>query len=911
MTDRPRDNLDIYFADKLWRLMPAIHRTLDTDQYGANGPLREMINRIGASAAQVRRSFDRQWDDAFIETCDDWVIPYIADLLDTRLVYGLDSAGQRRDVANTISYRRRKGTLGVIEQVAYDVTGWDVKAVEFFRRLARNRHRLDPALGNVNVQPNAALAEAESLVGHKSRTPIGGFADLRNVAAGALTGSAFDECFYTADLRAGLGRRGWFGISKLGLFVWRLNAYLVDDVTPVAVSGCPGWFCFDPTGRDIQLFCQARGAAVADESSSIVWTSPRPTDVAAPITQAMLDESIAVPQVKGAGQTGASLVTTGWGDEIANLPNVGDVFTIDAVEAVDPQTGAPTGAPQQFAVTAPVVIGRDGLATLTISPPITTGAGGAVANAPAAGAQLNFLERAAKSLYGDVKSAGAAIAVASPDLVPAGSLTLRPARGRFNLAKKPQRLSVAFAYGFSSDIGAGPYDRRGQATTVVTPSPIVTIKGGADASPPGGKLVGAQLKSGTILVGDSATYAAADVSVTGALTIKSANQKRPLLRLGGGAWVIRGDSADAALTLDGLFVSGGDVILTGAFASVTITCSTFDPGEAAPPGGSPPGGLYGVSADGRALAPTRLIIEAAVATLTIDRCVLGPLRVRDYSAVIDPPNAKPTAAAPGLGNVETATVSNSILQALVAPASAPFTQADLADPVRLLQRLQTSSDSGLAGLLKIDPTLGSSASPPAASPPLASIAPKTAQAALDALNRIAKKPGVGRPAIENLFPLELGAAALGFADGTLTLSRCTVMGPTRAHRLSVSECVLTGATQADDWQDGCARFSAVPINAKLPRPYRCAWIVEDAPLFVSTRFGDPGFAQLRADADLRMQPPPANLTAQATTILAGAADGSEMGAFARDKNPIRARALILKMQEYLPAGLVPVVVDVT
>ena len=62
-------------------------------------------------AAALRRSIDRLWEDQSIETCDDWVIPYIAELLDTRLVQGLDTRGQRLDVANTIYYRRRKGTL--------------------------------------------------------------------------------------------------------------------------------------------------------------------------------------------------------------------------------------------------------------------------------------------------------------------------------------------------------------------------------------------------------------------------------------------------------------------------------------------------------------------------------------------------------------------------------------------------------------------------------------------------------------------------------------------------------------------------------------------------------------------------------------------------------------------------------
>src|ERR1700759_2902359 len=108
MAARP-DPYRIYYADKLWSLLPAIYRTLDTDQFNANGPLRELVNRIGAQAANVRRNIDRLWEDQSIESCDDWVIPYIGALLATNLVPGLDPRGQRLDVANTISYRRRKG----------------------------------------------------------------------------------------------------------------------------------------------------------------------------------------------------------------------------------------------------------------------------------------------------------------------------------------------------------------------------------------------------------------------------------------------------------------------------------------------------------------------------------------------------------------------------------------------------------------------------------------------------------------------------------------------------------------------------------------------------------------------------------------------------------------------------------
>ena len=63
----------------------------------------------------------------------------MADLLATNLVSGLDSRGQRLDVAKTIYYRRRKGTVALLEELAADITGWEVRVVEFFRRLARTR----------------------------------------------------------------------------------------------------------------------------------------------------------------------------------------------------------------------------------------------------------------------------------------------------------------------------------------------------------------------------------------------------------------------------------------------------------------------------------------------------------------------------------------------------------------------------------------------------------------------------------------------------------------------------------------------------------------------------------------------------------------------------------------------------
>ena len=147
------DGYDAYYAERLWQLLPAVYRTADTDSFAAPGPLRELLNRIGAQVAVVRRSIDRLWADQSIETCDDWVIPYIGDLLGTHLVGNLDARAQRLDVAKTIHYRRRKGTLEVLEELARDVTGWTAHVVEGFRRLARTRHGLDPAVGPAAFPP--------------------------------------------------------------------------------------------------------------------------------------------------------------------------------------------------------------------------------------------------------------------------------------------------------------------------------------------------------------------------------------------------------------------------------------------------------------------------------------------------------------------------------------------------------------------------------------------------------------------------------------------------------------------------------------------------------------------------------------------------------------------------------------
>ena len=214
------DGFDAYYADRLWQLLPEVFRARDSDDPEVSGPLEELAQRIGAQVAVVRRSIDRLWADQSIETCDDWVIPYIGDLVGANLLEGVDPREQRIDVAKTIHYRRRKGTVAVLEEIARDVTGWQACVVESFRRLSRTRHSLDPPVGvrllgaalpTPGTDPGQSadpgrLLRREGLVGTLTGTFAGGFADLRSAHGARLAETAFDEYFAHRRLPPGRGR---------------------------------------------------------------------------------------------------------------------------------------------------------------------------------------------------------------------------------------------------------------------------------------------------------------------------------------------------------------------------------------------------------------------------------------------------------------------------------------------------------------------------------------------------------------------------------------------------------------------------------------------------------------------------------------------------------------------------------
>jgi hypothetical protein len=162
---------------------------------------------------------------------------------------------------------------------------------------------------------------------------------------------------------------------------------------------------------------------------------------------------------------------------------------------------------------------------------------------------------------------------------------------------------------------------------------------------------------------------------------------------------------------------------------------------------------------------------------------------------------------------------------------------------------------------------------------------------------------VNRLLLEAAYALALAPAAIACGEAEVSLERTTVLGQLFAHRISTSESILAGWATAEDAQDGCVRFTTYVEGSALHQPYESVTIVQSAPIFASVRFGQPAYAQLTLLADREIL--------AGTTIREGAKNGSEMGAFSRELYAIKERGLRIKLAEFMPIGLTPVLVYVT
>ena len=638
------DLFERYYSEKLWAWIPAVYR--DEDGLADNPDvLRGIVEILARQAATARRSMDRLWEDAFIDYCDDWTISYIGDLLETRLVHELNRRGRRVDVARTIFYRRRKGTMPVLELLTRDIAGWQGTVVESFRRLARTRHGLDP--------------EPMLLEGPITGTPPGGWARVTSVRGGERVDGPFDEYAHTPDFRQLRGHLGRYNIPKLNVHLYRLSPFEVNFATPTNLED--GRFTFDPSGRDIPLFSPDQRPGADEWRPPLEWEFPAPISChllgAAfyQISAELIDDLVNRGLNPNAAEELSGYTKIVFKDEARlrlSISRLGQAAAIIALfDALLANAITPESPKSRL---LPNPIQRDPTAVA-----VATGA-----------AQLAEPFEHQRIVSGSLLDWGTSLLASLPD---EKELVIDPERGRFWFrAEPPEPVWVpVYHYGFFGDVGAGTYDRR---DTVVTENVTVFPNGGDSNPGPVALNVPASPISGIFQVDDNKTYAA-DGDFTGIeqLTLQAANQRRPYIRrsiAAGGEWIFAAEPKVAVppgepkpesnyrqLTIDGLWLGidqlgllpalapcpplAATLVLDGVFDRVTIRHCTLDPG----------GEHARLDPDEcRPIPFVRLLIRGNIEELIVESSIVGPILEDDVAG--DP------------GTIQKLTVRDSIIQSL-------------------------------------------------------------------------------------------------------------------------------------------------------------------------------------------------------------------------------------------------------
>jgi hypothetical protein len=225
---------------ELYRRLPEIYRIKDEglpENYLRNGErvaawqLRSYLEPVADMFSAIHENIESLYHDFFIETCDDWVIPYIADLLGTSHLSG-DVWTLRADVADTIALRRRKGTLGAIELLSFILTKWGVHCVELMENMVWNQH--------LNHQrPDRGGVPPYGLPTPRSAPIRGGTVNLRDPSLLSQLHTPFDPFAHVADVKPHEIGQVRYNLPNLAIYFWRLKAYRLNVTKPLMSKVSP------------------------------------------------------------------------------------------------------------------------------------------------------------------------------------------------------------------------------------------------------------------------------------------------------------------------------------------------------------------------------------------------------------------------------------------------------------------------------------------------------------------------------------------------------------------------------------------------------------------------------------------------------------------------------------------------
>lgn len=609
----------------LVELLPAIYRIRDLEQ---GEPLTRLLSVIAEQLEVLQENVDQLYDDQFIETCAEWVVPYIGALVGARGVRDVRATGfsTRAFVANTIAYRRRKGTASVLEQLARDLSGWNAAVVEFFLRLAWTQN-----LNHVRLD-----------------APV--FVDLRDAEAMERIETPFERAMRTVDVRRIRSGRGKHNIPNIGIFLWRIEAYpLTSSPASRAVPLDELRWRFSPLGNDTPLFSFPRTEEeithLAERDNVPMPISRR--ELARSVTQWYGDPGSVFVRLGGVPVAAENVESCNFADVAPSWDHVpAPVNTL----SIDPELGRlalPAGAgivtvwvggsPEVAAVVA------SDLRRFTFTPPGTNPFVVKVGGVPVDPSRIRVADTT--DLW-------------NPALPENDVLIVDAVKGRLIFPADPAIPRVSWHYGAIADIGGGEYEREASFLNpgeVVVRVPERTIVQALQA-------LGSS--SGVIEIDDSGRYEENlqwNLAAAQRVEIRAKNGARPTVILNSDANI--GGATDSELTLNGLLIAGKalNVPVGSKLAALRIRHCTLVPGLTLKPDGTP----------GSPAAPSLTVLAAGsllaaeIANSFTGRLDIvaeaGTLVIRD--SVIDSPDPAQTEPAIGAaaGNAPATTIARSTI----------------------------------------------------------------------------------------------------------------------------------------------------------------------------------------------------------------------------------------------------------
>ncbi|MCM8529667.1 MAG: hypothetical protein NE330_00780 [Lentisphaeraceae bacterium] len=216
--------------ERLYELTPLIYREKD---FKEKQPLRALMGTLQKAHDVLQDDIYEMYNDWFIETCREKIIPHIGDLVGIKDLFEENLLkSERRYVANYFAYKRRQGSHNTLSNALMDSSGYNFFAVSEYENMALTWTPRDTDL-------KAQTFSSEGL-------------------AGELANSPFATANRTPDFKTpttGLLRspNGKINRKSVTLYAWRLETLPVikSDLKPLA--GKEGCYHLNPFGMDIQL----------------------------------------------------------------------------------------------------------------------------------------------------------------------------------------------------------------------------------------------------------------------------------------------------------------------------------------------------------------------------------------------------------------------------------------------------------------------------------------------------------------------------------------------------------------------------------------------------------------------------------------------------------------------------------